>query len=384
MKRIIAILIVSLMILSITGCGKPELQSAPAPEVVEGSDVTAPAEEDAALEELEILPEPIPEEKLQVVATIFPEYDFARAIAGDLVDLTLLVPPGASVHSYEPSPADMTKVVQADLFMYVGGESDEWISEMIEANGAPDTRVLKLMDYVETYKEELKDGMTDEDGSFPGEETETAHEEEEHGEEDGHEEDEEHHDEEEESGGHSHEEGEVVLDEHIWVSPKNAIKLIDAIARELAGLDPANGESYLNNSKQYQEKIAELDKNITDTVNSSAIKTIVVADKFPFRYFVEDYGIEYAAAFPGCADQVDAAPQTIKHLIDTVNDNKLKYIYYIELSNQNVASAIAEETGAEMLLLNSCHNLSKEDFERGTTYVDLMEHNITALQTGLN
>jgi zinc transport system substrate-binding protein len=176
----------------------------------------------------------------------------------------------------------------------------------------------------------------------------------------------------------------IALDEHVWVSPKNAVSFIEVILGAVTELDPANTEFYAGNAKTYRDELTKIDGEIANLVNGAARKKIVVADRFPFRYFVDAYGLDYEAAFPGCVDQADAAPQTIAHLVSSVEEANLPYVYHIELSNQNVASAVAEQTGAGMLQLNSCHNLSKTDFDAGITYAQLMRQNIEALDKGLN
>jgi zinc transport system substrate-binding protein len=287
---------------------------------------------------------PAAAEKINIVATIFPEYDFARAITQGRANVSMLVQPGNSVHSYEPTPADMVAVQNADIFIYVGGESDEWIGDILGALDTSKMKVIRLMDHVEVVEEEVKEGMQEE--------------------------------EEEEEG--------VALDEHVWVSPKNAISFIEVILAAVTELDPANTEFYAGGAKMYRDELKEIDSELAGLVNSAARRKIVVADRFPFRYFVDAYGLDYEAAFPGCVDQADAAPQTIAHLVSSVEEAGLPYVYHIELSNRNVASAVAEQTGAEMLQLNSCHNLSKADFEAGVTYAQLMRQNIDALEKGLN
>ena len=305
-------------------------------------------------------------EKLSIVTTIFPEYDFARAITRDRANVTMLVQPGASVHSYEPSPADMVAVQNADIFIYVGGESDMWIADILDSLNTANMRIIRLMDHVQVVEEEVKEGMTDEEHDHGQDDADMhAGGEEEHGEEEHHEE-------------------EIALDEHVWVSPKNAMAFIDVILGSVSGLDPENTDFYANNAKTYRDELETIDGELAKLVNGAARKKIVVADRFPFRYFVDAYGLDYEAAFPGCVDQADASPQTIAHLISSVEESALPYIYHIELSNQNVASAVAEQTGARLLQLNSCHNLSKTDFDAGITYAQLMRQNIEALDKGLN
>jgi zinc transport system substrate-binding protein len=335
--------------------------------------------------------------RLRVACTIFPEYDFARAIAGGLADVSMLTDPGASVHSFDPSPADIREVQDADVFIYVGGESDVWADSILASLDTSNMKIVRLMDYVDVYKEELKEGMT------PEEDEETTPEDRNadkrgngiEGASVGAGENE------SESVGASKDADkdgvkgtgtgtdanadakEVEYDEHVWTSPKNAILLIDAIRDALCEADDAHAEVYADNAAAYKEKLVAIDETILELVQTAKRNKIIVADKFPFRYFVEQYGLDYAAAFPGCSDQTDAGAATIAYLIRSVTEEKIPYIYYVELSNQSVAGAIAEQTGAEMLLLNSGENISKDDFNAGVTYVDLMNQNIENLRKGL-
>ncbi|MDR2157127.1 MAG: metal ABC transporter substrate-binding protein [Clostridiales Family XIII bacterium] len=293
--------------------------------------------------------------KLNVVATIFPEYDFARAVGGDLAEITMLMDPGAGVHNFDPSPSDIMAIEHADVFLYIGGESDEWVDDILESTDTSGTEVVRLMDYVDGVEEELKEGME------PEEEEESA--------------------EDEEGEGHDGEEPEY--DEHIWVSPKNAIALIGVIADVMGKKDSANADAYQTNAAAYKAELELIDAQFGEIVKSGARKKIVVADRFPFRYFVDQYGLDYAAAFIGCSDQTDAGPKTIAYLIDTVKKESIPYVYHVELSNRNVAGAICEQTGAGMLQLNSGENVTKEDFDAGVTYVDLMKRNAENLKKGL-
>jgi zinc transport system substrate-binding protein len=358
MKKItwtlLSVLVIAVMLFP--GCTAPgtgDAGSGDQPDVAADADVSADTQADANAGT-----DAATDGRLNIVATIFPEYDFARAIAGDKADVTLLIDPGSSVHSFDPSPGDLKTISAADIFIYVGGESDEWVDRILDSIDTDSMKVVRLMDHVEMYEEELKPGMEPE-------------EEEEHGDgEDG---------EAEEEGGEEPE-----YDEHVWVSPGNALILTDVIADAMAVTDPDNAELYTQNAAKYKEELDRVDAEILEVVSSGARRNIVVADKFPFRYFVERYGLDYAAAFPGCSDQSDAGAQTIAHLIDTVKDGGLPCVYYVELSNRNVANAVAEQTGAEPLLLNSCENISKEDFEKGVTYIDLMDANVVNLRKGLS
>jgi zinc transport system substrate-binding protein len=289
---------------------------------------------------------------LRVVATIFPEYDFARAVAqGTDTEVTLLIAPGTSVHSFDPSPQDVKTIQGADVFLYVGGESDEWVDRILESVDTGGMQIVRLIDHVKTYGEELKEGMTPEEEGEADDEGEG--------------------------------EDETEIDEHVWTSPKNAIVLLDVIAGAMSEADPQDADAYKANAAAYAQELEAVDAEIEAVVAGGSRKLIVVADKFPLRYFTEDYGLDYAAAFPGCSDQSDASAQTIAFLIDTVERDQLPYIYKVELTNGNVADAIAEETGAEVLELNSCENITKDDFDSGVTYADLMRRNAEALGKGL-
>lgn len=292
-------------------------------------------------------PAPKPDgERISIVTTIFPVYDFARAVAGDNADLTILLKPGAEIHSFEPTPADIIKIQNADLLLYIGGESEVWMSRVLDSmeGNAPNT--LILLDVVEALEEELVEGMEAED--------------------------------------EDDDEDEIDLDEHIWTSPPNAVLMINAIAEALCEVDTANAGDYRANAAAYREQIEALDKEFREVVESAPRDLLVFGDRFPFRYFANTYGLRYRAAFPGCSTDTEPAARTIAYLIDTVRDNYIPYIYYIELSNENVANAVCEQTGADKLLLHSCQQISRDDFESGATYVSLMQQNVENLRKGLN
>ena len=287
-------------------------------------------------------------EKISVVTTIFPVYDFARAVTGDNAELTILLKPGAEIHSFEPTPADIIKIQNADLLLYIGGESEFWMERVLVSMGNNGPPTLMLMDTVEAVEEEVVEGM-----EFEMEDMD--------------------------------EEGEKAdLDEHIWTAPANAILMVNAIAAALAEADAAHAEDYRANAAAYSGQIEALDKDFREVVDSASRKLLVFGDRFPFRYFADAYGLQYRAAFPGCSTDTEPAARTIAYLIDTVRDNRIPYIFYIELSNGNVADAICEQTGAEGLLLHSCQQISRDDFEAGATYVSLMRQNMENLRKGLN
>lgn len=286
-------------------------------------------------------------DKISIVTTIFPQYDFARQIVGDKADITMLLAPGVESHSYEPTPQDIIKIQNSDVFIYVGGESDEWVKEILESMDTSKMAVINLMDCVDVVKEETVEGMEAEEG-------------------------------EEEA------EGKVEYDEHIWTSPKNAILISEKIAEELSKIDNKNSDLYKRNAESYVDKLKQLDADFQGVVDNAKRKTIAFGDRFPFRYFADAYGLTYTAAFPGCSTDTEPSASTIAYIIDKVKTEKLPIVYYIEFSNHKVADTISEATGAKTLLFHSCHNISKEDLASGITYLELMKKNVGNLKEALN
>jgi zinc transport system substrate-binding protein len=469
---------------------------------------------------------------LSIVATIFPPYDFARSVAGDMAEIAMLLPPGAESHSFEPTPQDIIRIQNCDVFIYNGGESDAWVNEILESMDTAAMNIVKFIDCVETVEEEIVEGMEDDedehehghgggeidpadiqdrpmgdfagdwlsmiplisDGSLDeyighmaeeagaafddykalalqmaasdydnvriaentlaigeasakyeymgyelaesdsgqavwykyqiaapaegmpqrlmfndhqiasgGEKEEIAHihmkygdegfdallaaegapfyfdsgfshgeigafmagdHEHEGGEEDGHE--------------HEHE-----IDEHVWTSPRNAKLIVRRISDALCGTDPANAVAYKRNADEYIDRLDELDAEFRAVVGAAARKTIVFGDRFPFRYFADAYGLDYFAAFPGCSTETEPSAATVAFLIDKINAEKIPAVFHIELSNEKMANTISESTGASVLLLHACHNVSKADFDAGKTYLGLMTENVGALRQAL-
>ena len=276
-----------------------------------------------------------------VVATNFPAYDFARAVCGDMAEVSLLLPPGAESHSYEPTPRDILAVQASSLFLYVGGESDAWVETILDSLDRP-VETLGLLECVETLEEETVPGMT-------------AHE--------------------------DHGEGEVhETDEHVWTSPVNAAAITEAIGARMQALDETNAGTYAANTAAYVDRLMTLDgafRAFFDTVEN---RTMVFGDRFPLRYFAQEYGVDCYAAFPGCSTQTEPSAATIAFLTEKVRAEELSTVYYIEFSNHLVADSIAEAAGAETALFHSCHNVSRQELEDGVTYVSLMEDNLETLR----
>ena len=294
---------------------------------------------------------------LKVVTTIFPSFDFARAIGADNVSLSMLIKPGGETHSYEPSPKDITDIQNSDLFIYVGGEGERWVETILESMDTSEMTIIRLMDYVNVVEEEIVEGM------------EHDHEDHEH----------EDHDHSEEE----HHEDEHAYDEHIWTSPANAMMLVEKITEVLVSIDPENKETYEANRDAYISEINSVHEEFKLVVIEANRDTLVFADRFPFRYFVEEYGLKYSAAFPGCATETEPSAKTVAYLIDKVKLENIPVVFYIEFSNQKMADTIIEETNAIKLEFHSAHNVSLEDFNAGKTYVDIMRQNINNLKEAI-
>lgn len=275
--------------------------------------------------------------KLQIVCSDFPAYDFAREIAGDRAQVTLLLKPGAEVHSYEPSPKDIIAIEESDLFIYNGGESEEWVESLI----GKDVRSVRMMDCVETVNESSEGIYATEEG------------------------------------------GEDELDEHVWTSPINASRICRAICDELCAIDPDGTNEYILNFEVYNAKLMELDIEIRTTVLNGVRKTLVFADRFPMRYFTREYGLEYYAAYPGCASQTEPSAKTVAFLIDHVREESIPVVLYMEFSNEKMADVICEDTGCKKLPFYSAHSVTAQQFDDGVTYLDLMRMNIDTLKEAL-
>lgn len=304
------------------------------------------------------------DERLLVVTTIFPYYDFVRQIAGDKVKLKLVVPAGMDSHSFEPTPADMIAMQEADVLICNGGEMEQWVKKVLGSLDTSHMKVLTMMDYVDVVEEEHVEGME-----------ENEHHHEDVYEEDGHEKD----DHEEEDGHEMH----IEYDEHIWTSPVNAQAIVKIISRTLAEVAPGEQNRFEANTQAYLQELEDLDSQFRQVADQGRLHMIVVADKFPFRYFADEYGLSYRAAFSGCSGDTEPSASTIAYLIDKVKEDRIPAVYYLELSSHRTAEIIQEETGAAPLLLHSCHNVTRKQFDEGVTYLQLMRQNVENLRYGL-
>ncbi len=285
--------------------------------------------------------------KLRVVVTLFPYYDFVRQIAGDHVHLTMMVPAGMDTHSFEPTPSDLVQLQKADLFVYNGGELEGWVDSMLESISTDRLTVYNVLESLESQQETASLLLEEEDQH-------------------------------EDESGKSHE-----IDEHIWTSPLLAQTIVSELTQWLCEADPDQAEIYRENAASYLEQLAQLDAQFRETAENSPLSVLVFGDKFPFRYFTHTYELDYYAAFSSCSSETEPSAATLALLIDTVRDQEIPVVYYVELSSQKVADNICEATGAQKLLFHSCHNVTAEEFNDGVTYLDLMKQNLEHLRIGL-
>lgn len=304
-------------------------------------------------------------ESFSVVCTIFPEYDWVKEILGDHADnteLTYLLDNGVDLHSYQPTADDMLKISTCDLFIYVGGESDKWVEDALADTQNKDIKVVNLMEVLgdSAKVEELKEGMQGED--------EHDHDHDDHDHDD-----------------HEHEEGEEEYDEHVWLSVKNAKVLCAEIEKNIEAIDPANASDYKANLDSYTAKLSDLDNSFQKLVDGSSVKALVFGDRFPFRYFVDDYGLDYYAAFIGCSAETEASFETIAFLSDKVKELDCKTIFTLENSSKDIADTIISTSGksVDIAELNSLQSVSEDDISKGATYISLMQKNYDVLSEAL-
>ena len=273
--------------------------------------------------------------KLNVVTTIFPYYDFTKNIVGDKVNIELLLSPGSEPHHFEPTPSQIVSIENCDLFIYTGGENDEWAQSIVDSLDS-DIKVLKLIDCVETYNEEEIDKTQKEE-----------------------------------------------IDEHIWTSPKNAIDISKAISKEIQAIDKDNLSYYKSNEETYISKLNSLDNKFKEIISNGNRNKIVFGDRFPILYFTKQYFLSYECVFPGCSHETEPSISTVNKLIDIVEDENIPVVFYLDFSNQSVANLLCEDTGAKPMVYHSCHNVTADDFEKGVSYISLMEENAEALKEAL-
>lgn len=349
MKKFISILVAAVMAAScLSACGQVNSAALETEQSVSDANLSTSEESQSENDNNKT-------EKVKIVTTIFPEYDWVRQIAGDKVsdmDITMLLDNGVDMHSYQPTADDIMKISDCDLFIYVGGESDEWVNDALKEAVNKDMQVIDLLDVLgEQVKiEELVEGMQD-----------AEHEEEE-----------------------EHEEKEY--DEHVWLSLKNAETLCDAIAEALGNADPDNKAVYDTNKAAYIDQLVSLDNQYQEVVDQASMKTLLFGDRFPFRYMVDDYGLSYYAAFAGCSAESEASFETISFLAKKIDELGLKYVMTIEKSDQKIAKTIIENTqnkDQSILTLDSMQSTTSADVANGMTYLSIMEGNLNILKEAL-
>ncbi len=301
-------------------------------------------------------------DKLKVVTTVFPQYDWVREIVGennDKVEVEMLQDSSIDLHNYQPTTQDIVKISESDLFIYVGGESDHWVSDALKNVSGEKSQSINLVEALGSAakSEEVVEGM--QDGEHSGEE----------------------------SAGDDDHEHTAEVDEHVWLSLKNAKTFVSTIADKLATLDSGNGDTYKKNAEVYIEKLTNLDKDYEAATTSASQKTLLFGDRFPFRYLVDDYGLNYYAAFSGCSAETEASFETISFLAKKVDELSLKHVMTIEGTNHKIAETIVENTAAkdmEILVLNSMQGTTSQDVSSGATYVKYMESNLSVLKQALS
>lgn len=275
--------------------------------------------------------------KLQVVCTLFPQYDFARAVAGERADVSMLLSPGTDSHSYDPTPSDMLSVTKSDIFIYVSPYMETWAQTMAASAAEAGVQVVRLDSDVTLLDD--------------------------------------HH--------HDHDELHGDYNGHIWTDPVIAAQMVRVIADSLSSADPEGAAIYSANAEEYIKKLNGLDGRLQNIAQNRKRSTALFAGKFAFSYMFERYGFEYIAAYSSCSADGEPEAAEMVRIIDSIRNDGVPCVYYEELTEPRVARTIADETGCEMLLLHSCHNLSREEFERGATYIELMNQNVTNLEKGL-
>jgi zinc transport system substrate-binding protein len=366
MKKLTAIFITALLLLSlVSGCVPVDTPDAsPEPSPAE-SQPTGNTPDPTPSSEPSPVPTPEPSVKLSIVSTIFPQYDWVRQILGDEAgfhDLTLLMDSRVDLHSYQPSISDIVKIAECDIFIHVGGDSDDWVEDVLRQAVNPDMIVVNLM--------EILDGALRENEPLEGPQDDHGHSCSSH--------------------GHSHGDGsdcdEHEYDEHVWLSLRNAAVISQAIGEVLASSVPDRADIYMGNLAAYTGRLSELDSEYQAVAGAAEIKTLLFADRFPFRYLMDDYGISYYAAFSGCSAETEAGFSTIIFLALKVDELGLNTVMVTESSDQSIARTVIEsssEKDRQILVLNAMQSVTRGDIQNGASYISIMESNLEVLKEAL-
>lgn len=286
--------------------------------------------------------------ELSVVTTNFPQYDLVKHIAGDRASVVMLLKPGADAHSFEPTPKDMIAIENCSLFVYNGGENDEWIDDFLGTHDKENRiRTFSFINAVSLLPEESREGMQEDEDESDSEDS-------------------------------------PEYDEHVFASLRNDAVIIDRLCETLSELSPENKEYFYSNGRAYKEKFLELDRKFSKLISGAAHKTVIFGDRFPLLYFVRDYGLDYYAAFKGCSSDTEVSASTVRFLIDKARSLKSRVIFKIELTSDAIANTIASAANAKVMVFNSGHNVTVEQFEKGVSLYDLYESNLDVLKEALN
>ncbi len=321
--------------------------------------------------------------KLSVVCTIFPEYDWVKEIiAGkeDKYEVTMLLDKGTDLHSYQPTADDIAKISACDLFIYVGGESDGWVDDALKESSNPNMQVINLMEVMgdSAKEEEVKEGMQAEEEHDHDHDGEAAEHDHDHDKEANHDHDHDH---------DNTDEAEIEYDEHVWLSLRNTKKLVAEIEKAVEKIDAENKQVYEENTSKYLSKLDELDKEYEKAVAEAKRKTVLFGDRFPFRYMVDDYGLDYYAAFVGCSAETEASFNTVVFLANKVDELNLPVVLTIEKSDQKIAKTIIENTkekNQKIEVMNSLQSVTGDEAKNGTSYYSVMKDNLEVLKKALN
>ena len=305
-------------------------------------------------------------DKLKVVVTSFPAYDFVKNIGKENVEVTFLLKPGMESHSYEPTSQDMINIQNSDIFIYVGGELENWSEKVINSLNPQNTEVICLKDLTTLIEEKDVDGAIHEHEEDINLE-DTVYE----------------HNDEIKKENIVNDNEDIEYDEHVWTSLENAIDIVKGITEALINKDKLNEFKYRENSEYYISEIEKVKNDIEKVLENKVRSRLVFGDRMPMKYFINEFNLEVSAAFNGCSAESNANTKTIAYLIDIVRKENIPVVLYIELSNGSIAKTISEETGCDIMQIQTLHNISKEDFENGETYVSLMRRNIEVLKKAL-
>ena len=282
---------------------------------------------------------------INIITTLFPQYDFTKQIVGNNANVNLLLSPGIEAHSYDPTPQDIVNIKKADLFIYTGKYMEPWVDKILESINGEDFVIIDVSKGIELIDEK---GHNDDS---------RAH-----------------------NHGHNHDGGK---DPHIWLDPIYAQKMVDNIVEGLVQVDPDKENIYLENSQKFKAKLRQFHEDCINVFSKTKYNTIMFGGHFAFRYFANRYGLNYTSPYEGFAPDAEPSSRKIAELINNIKDLELKYIYYEEMVSPRVANVISEETGAQMLLLHAAHNISKEEYEKGITYLEIMKDNLERIKLGL-